>query len=100
MSTRPDDCPVCPAGTCKAYRHVREKMRTEPEKWRAIHDQLNTPATVPLAGSIAMLKRMKACPHRSTPANCGCGVATCGLGKGRAGKVNHAECYECLSEGS
>ena len=74
------------------------KLRAGAPGWREIHDKHNRPKLVPLRDSIASLKRMKACPHRTKRADCGCsGLAMCGLGKGRAGLVNHRDCLDCLS---
>ena len=49
-----------------------------------------------LATSVLLIKRMKACEHRLPKTDCGCGVAGCALGKGRAGMVSHADCFQCL----
>lgn len=44
-----------------------------------------------------ILKQMHDCPHRTKQTGCGCGgLATCTLGKGRGGLVNHHDCIACL----
>lgn len=58
-----------------------------------------TPATSrrPARESIALVERMKACPHWIPETECGCGgLARCALGRGRDGLVNHHDCFACL----
>ena len=53
---------------------------------------------LPLAETLARLREMNACPHREARADCGCaGLAVCRLGRGRAGRVNHRDCLDCLA---
>jgi hypothetical protein len=54
-----------------------------------------------LAATLALMSRMRACPHRTERTDCGCaGMATCGLGRGLSGLVNHHDCLSCLSASS
>jgi hypothetical protein len=47
--------------------------------------------------SLALLRRMRACPHRIVRTDCGCaGLARCVLGRGHDGLVNHFDCFDCL----
>src|SRR5436309_2845896 len=51
-----------------------------------------------LAATLALRKRMLGCTNR-TPISCGCGeLATCALGRGTNGQVDHHDCRACLSE--
>jgi hypothetical protein len=55
------------------------------------------PARPTVVQALSTLERMKACPHRTSEAGCGCGgLARCLLGKGTDGLVNHADCFACL----
>lgn len=55
------------------------------------------PPPRPLSRTLELLSRMHACPSRTERADCGCaGLATCSLGKGQAGVVNHQDCFACL----
>jgi hypothetical protein len=47
----------------------------------------------------ALFHRMLECPHRK-PDDCGCRGIKCDLGKGTRGRVNHRDCFKCLSETS
>lgn len=52
--------------------------------------------TIPVSESTRRLKLARACEHRTDP-KCGCaGIATCLLGKGRAGQVSLSECLQCV----
>ena len=59
------------------------------------------PAGMPsLAESLALFRRLGACPHRSARTDCGCaGLARCALGRGQRGLVNHHDCLDCLRAG-
>ena len=47
--------------------------------------------------TLALLRRMNACPDRFAETTCGCaGLARCARGQGRAGLVNHLDCFQCL----
>jgi hypothetical protein len=46
-----------------------------------------------------LFHRMLECPHRK-PDDCGCRGIKCDLGKGTRGRVNHRDCFKCLSETS
>ncbi|MBV8487519.1 MAG: hypothetical protein JO161_04520 [Planctomycetaceae bacterium] len=55
------------------------------------------PTSVSLAEIVLLIKEIKACPHRTGEAECGCaGLARCSLGKGYEGLVNHHDCLACL----
>lgn len=77
-------------------------------EYNRLRSALPPPAPAPAAppppgpGRLSVIRarelwaRMKACPHRG-PHSCGCGaLATCSLGKGSAGTVDHHDCCECL----
>jgi hypothetical protein len=50
-----------------------------------------------LAESLRLIGQLRSCPHRTARADCGCaGVASCALGRGRDGLVNHHDCFNCL----
>jgi hypothetical protein len=52
-----------------------------------------------VAESIALLRRMKECPHRAA-ADCSCsGLARCSLGRGYNALVNYLDCFTCLRAG-
>jgi hypothetical protein len=54
-----------------------------------------------LTATLALMARMRECPHRTERTDCGCaGMATCGLGRGLSGLVNHHDCLSCLSASS
>jgi hypothetical protein len=47
--------------------------------------------------SLALLRRLNACPDRFAETTCGCaGLARCARGQGRQGLVNHLDCFQCL----
>lgn len=57
------------------------------------------PERPPLSETLALLRRMHACPDRDPTTDCGCGgLATCRRGRGNAGLVNHQDCLDCLRE--
>lgn len=49
------------------------------------------------AETMALIARMKACPHWVKRTDCGCGVNQCLAGKGKDGLVGHRDCFACLS---
>lgn len=64
---------------------------------RQAEDDAPLPVPVPsVTAQLDMIARMKACPHW-IKAGCGCSLNRCGLGKGDAGEVSHADCFACLS---
>lgn len=48
--------------------------------------------------TVALLSRMKACPHWHPSSECGCGINLCSAGKGAEGKVTHNDCFNCQCE--
>ena len=50
--------------------------------------------SMPAAESIALTRRMNACPYRSRDAGCGCSGGRCSLRGGAV--VSHLECFPCL----
>jgi hypothetical protein len=84
------------AATPAAYdlMWVRWLSGRDRDHWRRVHDRLNgvgardqsvPPPRPPVAESVAAMKRVKECPHRSRDEGCGCNGHRCALGKGRAG---------------
>jgi hypothetical protein len=53
-----------------------------------------TPAPIPLAESLPLLRLVNLCPYRST-AGCGCSGARCGLRS--AATVSHRDCFDCVA---
>lgn len=38
-------CPLCdPPENCKGYPHLWKRLRENPAKWQAVHDQVNNPS--------------------------------------------------------
>lgn len=55
-----------------------------------------TVAPVPIPVTLALLARMKSCPHWQAASDCGCGHNRCAAGKGNQGVVSHRDCFHCL----
>jgi hypothetical protein len=37
-------CPVCqPPEACKGYPHLWKRLREDPQRWRHVHDRVNSP---------------------------------------------------------
>lgn len=115
-------CPECPRraaglpGHCIGQSMINDSycLRARMGDWRSIDAILTwqpggepavtqvpvspTPPIRPsVAESLSVLERMRACPHRTAEASCGCGgMATCALGKGRDGLASHRDCFACL----
>jgi hypothetical protein len=63
----------------------------------SIVDPPSPPRRRGLAETLALLRAMKGCSRRIERTDCGCGgLATCTLGKGRAGIVHSGDCFDCL----
>jgi hypothetical protein len=60
-------------------------------------DETPIAVTPAVSANLALLARMRSCPHWVKRADCGCGTNECKAGKGKAGLVSHADCLECLS---
>ena len=57
---------------------------------------LEAPPTPGVRATIALHRRIAACPHWSRGSvSCGCG--TCALGRGDGGRVSTADCTACLN---
>lgn len=56
-----------------------------------------SPLALKAAEVVVLIKEIKACPHRTDEADCGCaGLARCSLEKGYQGLVNYHDCLACL----
>jgi len=103
-----EHCPGCPFPEgvfCYALQGICDRIH-EPEIRRKFLENLASPDDSPviederpsMAETIRLLSLMHACPERTPETDCGCGgMATCRLGKGRDGLVNHHDCIACLS---
>lgn len=97
-------CPICGGDSCRGYdlMWVRWLSGRDRDHWRRVHDRLNgvvAPDQLvppPVGESVAALKLVRACPHRSRDEGCGCNGHRCALGKGRAGLVTHRDCLACV----
>ena len=93
-------CPLAgrrPASDCPACRlaRVRPAYAALLSRWAAPGaTEPTTPPPVPLAESLALLRRIKACAARSK-APCGCQFGLCALGHGRDGVVTADDCRAC-----
>ena len=110
-------CPVEPGLPCKGIEVRRLCELTDPNhaaynaSYRSLLRQLargeglspasgSSGVTPGLAESLALIRRLSACPHRSARTDCGCaGLARCALGRGQQGLVNHHDCFDCLRAG-
>jgi hypothetical protein len=71
---------------------VRPGTEVTPEAARSV-----APSVQKVAEVVVLIKEIKACPHRTDEADCGCaGLARCSLGQGYLGLVNHHDCLACL----
>lgn len=52
--------------------------------------------TIPVAETLGLIVRMKACRSWQASSSCGCSVNLCLEGKGKDGRVTHADCFDCL----
>jgi hypothetical protein len=87
------------------YRNALAELADVPEPplpaagrtGRAIELDNDDPPSRPTIDQTRELRaRMLACPHRQ-PHSCNCAqLATCTLGKGNAGTVDHHDCRDCL----
>ena len=64
-----NDCPICPAGTCRGYPHLWRRMRAEPVRWAKVHESVNAPEC-----DAARAARLSAefPPDPTDPRPCGC----------------------------
>ncbi len=70
--------------------HAEKLAKSESTQSDVIPPKTGVPATE----AIALVKAMKACPHRSVDPPCGCSGAWCGFKGGVI--VSHADCFDCL----
>jgi hypothetical protein len=101
-----DPCPICGGTGCRTYdlMLVRYLSGRDRDHWRRVHDRLNGVDQMripnshlpPAAESVAALRKIKECPHRSRDTGCGCNGHRCALGKGKAGLVAHRDCMACV----
>lgn len=61
-----------------------------------VSDWQQTTGSVPLPGSLELVRRMRACTYRSVDAGCGCGGGRCALRSGSL--VSYVECFECIRQ--
>ncbi len=72
-------------------RHARARLAID-----VARDPSGPPPAPVSAAAIAALSAVKACPHRSRDAGCGCSGHRCAVGKGRDGIVTHRDCLSCV----
>jgi hypothetical protein len=103
-------CPICGGTGCKTYdlMLVRYLSGRDRDHWRRVHDRLNgrdqagngVAVLPPASESIAAMKKVKECPHRSRDEGCGCSGHRCALGKGRGASSPTATAWPASASGS
>jgi hypothetical protein len=80
-----------------AYRPLLERLAGATPLALAATRRGGAQATLGVGESVGLLRDMYLCPQRVTRTECGCaGLATCMLGYGQDGLVNHHDCFACL----
>jgi len=110
-------CPVAPGSSCAGTSIARLCELVDPSHpdfnpsyLRLLGGDVASPSIVDapspsrrrgLDETLALLRAMKGCPLRIERTDCGCGgLATCTIGKGRAGVVHSGDCFDCLDAGA
>jgi hypothetical protein len=99
-----DFCVWASGGDPVHLRHIaavalRDAGRPLPEPAATpIREAEPSPPPRPLAETLRLNAQMRTCPWRQERTDCGCaGLATCAIGLGDRGLVNHQDCWECLA---